>query len=643
MYLRNVLFKNYGALKDVKYDFQFNENGTPKPTVFIGKNGVGKTLLLSNIAHSLIEIKRNFYQEISDVIGQSYYRVGSKHYISSSENDAYSKMTFDNDAYYVDLMARDYDDFKSHFDPKMYNGVDIYDKNLKDNGFYVKTQKPLVNVFEQEIFLYFPVERYYIPTWENEKNYSSKFVFNDTNYVGKCNDSIIQYNLLENVESWLLDVAIDQALYENRALPVKVENGDTPLTYRITAGKNTNIINAINTLLKNIYMNKYSSMRFVIVPKQHGRRQIQILGSVDNEGENLVVPRFANLSSGEIMLLGMMASILREYDKFSTLNSMTFEAISGVVLIDEIDLHLHSDLLKTVLPNLISMFPKIQFIVTSHSPFFLLGMKNKFKDSCNFVTLPTGTITNQIEHFDEIERCYSIIDESYKEVLNSLDDVNKKLDKVSKPLIITEGKTDWKHIKHALSCLQKKGMFQDVNIEFLEYEYELGDSKLESLLDNLAKIPQVHKIIGVFDCDTKTGKKYIDTVDFGNNVYGCCITDVHGYGDDISIELLYTRDDLKRCDKNGRRIYLSEEFKEKSHQLKTNSQITCSNSAIAGAYKSGIVKIIDSNVFDSEEKSLALSKSDFADNVYNEKGNFADISVEGFKNIIELIQEICNN
>lgn len=40
---------------------------------------------------------------------------------------------------------------------------------------------------------------------------------------------------------------------------------------------------------------------------------------------------------------------------------------SGIVLIDEIDLHLHPGLEKTVLPGFKKVFPKIQFIVTTHS------------------------------------------------------------------------------------------------------------------------------------------------------------------------------------------------------------------------------------------------------------------------------------
>ncbi|MDO9163098.1 MAG: AAA family ATPase [Methylococcaceae bacterium] len=40
----------------------------------------------------------------------------------------------------------------------------------------------------------------------------------------------------------------------------------------------------------------------------------------------------------------------------------------GVVMIDEVDMHLHPAWQQTILGNLIKAFPKIQFIVTTHSP-----------------------------------------------------------------------------------------------------------------------------------------------------------------------------------------------------------------------------------------------------------------------------------
>ncbi|MGL5085897.1 MAG: AAA family ATPase, partial [Clostridium sp.] len=43
----------------------------------------------------------------------------------------------------------------------------------------------------------------------------------------------------------------------------------------------------------------------------------------------------------------------------------------GIVLIDEVETHLHIGLQKRILPFLTSFFPNIQFIVTTHSPFVL--------------------------------------------------------------------------------------------------------------------------------------------------------------------------------------------------------------------------------------------------------------------------------
>ena len=48
----------------------------------------------------------------------------------------------------------------------------------------------------------------------------------------------------------------------------------------------------------------------------------------------------------------------------------------GIVLIDEIETHLHLGLQKIIMPFLTKTFPNIQFIVTTHSPFVLNSMEN---------------------------------------------------------------------------------------------------------------------------------------------------------------------------------------------------------------------------------------------------------------------------
>lgn len=51
--------------------------------------------------------------------------------------------------------------------------------------------------------------------------------------------------------------------------------------------------------------------------------------------------------------------------------------IPGIVIIDEIDLHLHPELEQVVLQRFVKTFPSIQFIVSTHSPLVLTGVETK--------------------------------------------------------------------------------------------------------------------------------------------------------------------------------------------------------------------------------------------------------------------------
>lgn len=50
--------------------------------------------------------------------------------------------------------------------------------------------------------------------------------------------------------------------------------------------------------------------------------------------------------------------------------------LTGIVWIDEIETHLHLDLQKKILDLLTTIFPNVQFIVITHSPFILNSMEN---------------------------------------------------------------------------------------------------------------------------------------------------------------------------------------------------------------------------------------------------------------------------
>ncbi|MCG9782006.1 AAA family ATPase [Vibrio brasiliensis] len=86
--------------------------------------------------------------------------------------------------------------------------------------------------------------------------------------------------------------------------------------------------------------------------------------TLDKNGTQLSV---LQLSQGEKTILALVADIAR---RLTLLNPKSLSPLdgSGIVLIDEVDLHLHPSWQQKVIQRLESTFPNIQFVVTTHSP-----------------------------------------------------------------------------------------------------------------------------------------------------------------------------------------------------------------------------------------------------------------------------------
>ncbi|MFR8673295.1 MAG: AAA family ATPase [Lachnospiraceae bacterium] len=86
---------------------------------------------------------------------------------------------------------------------------------------------------------------------------------------------------------------------------------------------------------------------------------------------------FSELSDGYSSVIYIVSDLILRMDK----NWLLGEEISqynaqGIVLIDELETHLHIELQKKILPFLTEFFPNIQFIVTTHSPYILNSISN---------------------------------------------------------------------------------------------------------------------------------------------------------------------------------------------------------------------------------------------------------------------------
>jgi predicted ATP-binding protein involved in virulence len=86
---------------------------------------------------------------------------------------------------------------------------------------------------------------------------------------------------------------------------------------------------------------------------------------------------FEHLSDGQRTILGLFCDIARRAAILNPhLNENICSETKGVILIDELDLHLHPKWQRRVIEDLRKIFPRMQFICTTHSTFLIQSLRN---------------------------------------------------------------------------------------------------------------------------------------------------------------------------------------------------------------------------------------------------------------------------
>ncbi len=88
--------------------------------------------------------------------------------------------------------------------------------------------------------------------------------------------------------------------------------------------------------------------------------------------------RWSQLSDGFHVFIALVADIARRAVMLNQFDGVDAPGrVEGVVLIDEIDLHLHPRWQRVALPRLRQAFPRLQLVVTTHSPQVLSSAENR--------------------------------------------------------------------------------------------------------------------------------------------------------------------------------------------------------------------------------------------------------------------------
>lgn len=632
MRLKKIIMINRAPFNKLTLDFD-DEN----ITVLSGINGAGKTTILSYIVDSFYELaKKAFFYEFEDK-STKFYRVSSGMYSMDMSKASIVYLRFSKDdnskVDYIDVREKcseqDYIEMIDIENPIAFSTIkgDL-ERDSLIKYWSISNKNEIQQIFTSHILTYFPAYRYETPSFLNDP-YKVELRFKtDTDFSGYLPNPIEVTSDLPQIANWIMDIILD----------VRGKDFSASL-----------ILDQLNTLLSNILSLKlHHSTRLGAGRRTAGANRIPVMNK--EKDNDMIYPSIFNMSSGELALFCLFGELIKQADRIN----IPFGNVSGIILVDEIDKHLHIKLQKETLPLLIKMFPNIQFVVSSHSPFLGLGLEEAESLSYKILDLDNGGITCPPQDNEPFREAYDTMIQQNKRFVDRCRELEERIHKATQPFIITEGKSDWKHLKAAMRALDISD--SDLDIEFYEFEDTLGDTELLQLLKDYSRISQNKKIIGIFDRDnfsnlrSKGKELHIDLesqiyVDFGHNVYAFAIPLVHEdiYGVDISIEHYYKKECLTKETKDGKRLFLGEEFCGKG--LSKDGRYIARCKGIDQKINNN--GIIDDKVYcianDREEKfSVALSKDKFAKLILDEDEFAKGFDFSCFQKIFDIIREICN-
>lgn len=386
MKLKNVQITNFRCFESMAIDFD------EQLTVFVAENGGGKTAILDAIAIALSPFVGGFDTGVGK--GFKYEDARLDRDASSYSEDAFllaslailPRVLNMESQYPISLSASGiiggkYEQWSRELTGKKTQTTFGKAKVLID---YAKTLQQQVRTREAvtlPIIAYYGTGRLWKQNQTNSKSstesQSRLYGYHDalnpnSNYKSFekwfIEESIAEYYNESKMRSELHNSAkkIEEEMFKKHGIKIPLSGSPISASYNpadrpFHASKIKHVQKAINECLS---VAGWSSLEY-----EPNRRELIIT----NANKNFIP--VAQLSDGVKAMLSLTADIayrcvqLNSHLIHPNPNfSSPIEETNGIVLIDEIDLHLHPKWQQTVLSDLCKVFPKIQFIVTTHSP-----------------------------------------------------------------------------------------------------------------------------------------------------------------------------------------------------------------------------------------------------------------------------------
>lgn len=486
MYARRIQITNYGPIEQLDIEFPFDEQGRPKPVVLVGANGSGKSIFLSHIVNGLVAAKGVAYHLSPEVPLGHVYKTRSAIYITSGREYYFARVDYSNGLSTTELHAMrlrgDYregsPDFTEPDAITLWNSIDLREQGVTDAFGHHPPLAPsphsetIQGAFAANCILYFPADRFEDPGWlaAADLPVNPKHNQGGERVAGTTTRRVIASSMLRDLQDWLLDVVLSIAL-----------------TNTTQSDQGRQALKAVEEIITEVV--GWRGVRFSL-----GERGHRTIGITSSDGQ--MVHNVFQLSSGETSLLTLFLSILRDYDLCEQ-TQLSIPEVRGIVVIDEIDLHLHAKHQHDVLPRLMRRFPQVQFIVTTHSPLFVLGMNNAFgDDGFALYEMPQGQPI-LAEEFREFGNAY----QAFAETRRHAAEVRMAIEQANSPVVYLEGPTDVRYVRRAAELLGRLDVLDGAKVLSAG-----GESRLKGIwtaLDSTLAQRIGQKVVLVADCDSR--------------------------------------------------------------------------------------------------------------------------------------------
>ena len=504
----------------------------------------------------LTEFAKKAFTDIvsSDGLSTPYFRVINQRAIRSGQPFSLSLLHFkanNDDLRYCEksgvLEAASYSpSVKSVFTP-------VWNWPTTENHKHVSANEKTVETeMTNGAHAFFPASRREDPDWLNPQSLKAHPTSSSPRFDKQLDKPLWVGTCAEENISWVLDVFLD-SLFDFEE-PQKLNQFINTLQEQgLAQPLNSLPLELIPALGKLVSMQARQNVERILqaILQDHASKLVLNNRNIRESrisirmGDGRITPTLQSLSEGQSQLFHLFATIIRYGERTDLNRSVNLSQITGLVAIDEIAAHLHPTLQHDVLPELISLFPKVQFIISSHSPLFLLGMEKRFgADRVTILELPRGNRINS-ERYSEFERAFG-----YYQVTNHFEaEVEKRFAQGTKPLILTEGPLDPRYIQAALARLEKGELLNAFDIDFVGLENEKGthyggDRGLNHFRNIYEANPSLfHRpILLLYDCDTQKPNEQVGKLWVRSIPYNAENTKV-----EIGIENLFPADLFQDC------------------------------------------------------------------------------------------------